>query len=76
MPELLEVAKVAELLKCNKNKVYELIKSGRLQGLKLGRMKVTSIELEDFLKRNTGLDVTDPYNVTPIQQDQVINIEN
>lgn len=63
MNELLEVAEVAKRLKCNKNKVYELIKSGMLQGLKLGRMKVSTIELDNFLVRNTGKDLTDPYDV-------------
>lgn len=63
MNELLEVAEVAKRLKCNRNKVYDLIKSGQLVGLKLGRMKVTTIELDDFLVRNTGKDLTDPFNV-------------
>ncbi|MEB7771454.1 MAG: helix-turn-helix domain-containing protein [Kurthia gibsonii] len=63
MHELLEVSEVAKLLKCNRNKVYDLIKSGQLQGLKLGRMKVTTIELENFLIRNVGKDLSDPYEV-------------
>ncbi|TQR27195.1 DNA-binding protein [Lysinibacillus sphaericus] len=63
MNEFLEVAEVAKRLKCNRNKVYDLIKSGQLVGLKLGRMKVTTIELDDFLVRNTGKDLTDPFNV-------------
>ena len=67
MNELLEVAEVAKRLKCNKNKVYELIKSGQLQGLKLGRMKVSTIELDNFLLRNAGKDLTDPYNVKPLK---------
>lgn len=61
--ELLDVSEVAKRLKCNRNKVYELLKSGQLQGLKLGRMKVSTIELENFLIRNTGKDLTDPFNV-------------
>lgn len=61
--ELLEVSEVAKLLKCNKNKIYELIKSGELKGLKLGRMKVSTIELEDFMIRNAGKDLSDPYNI-------------
>lgn len=63
MNELLEVAEVAKRLKCNKNKVYDLIKSGQLVGLKLGRMKVSTIELDDFFVRNAGKDLTDPFNV-------------
>ena len=66
MNELLEVTEVAKRLKCNKNKVYELIKSGLLQGLKLGRMKVSTMELDNFLVRNVGKDLTDPYNVKEI----------
>lgn len=63
MQELLDVAEVAKRLKCNRNTVYELIKSGKLVGLKLGRMKVTSMELDDFLIRNTGMDLTDLKNI-------------
>ena len=67
MPELLEVAEIAKLLKCNKAFVYKLIKSGHLQGLKLGRMKVSTIELEDFMRRNVGMDLTDLDDVKAIQ---------
>lgn len=68
MNQLLEVTEVAKLLKCNKNKVYDLIKSGALQGLKLGRMKVSTIELNSFLERNTGRDLTDPFNIKSIYE--------
>lgn len=67
MNQLHEVAEVAKLLKCNKNTVYSLIKSGQLQGLKLGRMKVSSFELEAFMKRNIGKDLTDPFNVKNLE---------
>lgn len=66
--ELLEVAEVAKRLKCNRNKVYDLIKSGQLVGLKLGRMKVSNIELDDFLVRNAGKDLTDPFNVKELER--------
>lgn len=66
--QLLEVAEVAKLLKCNKNKVYDLIKSGALQGLKLGRMKISTSELNSFLERNTGRDLTDPFNIKYIYE--------
>lgn len=68
MNELLDVAEVAKRLKCNKNKVYELIKSGMLQSLKLGRMKVSTIELDNFLVRNSGKDLTDPFNVKELER--------
>lgn len=68
MNELLEVTDVAKLLKCNKNKVYDLIKSGALQGLKLGRMKVSTIEINSFLERNAGRDLSDPFNITSLYE--------
>lgn len=67
MAELLEVADVAKLLKCNKNAVYQLIKTGHLVGLKLGRMKVSTMELEDFMRRNAGNDLTDLNNVKKLE---------
>lgn len=76
MSELLEVATVAKILKCNKNKVYELIKSGALQGLKLGRMKVSTIEIENFMVRNVGLDLSDPFQIKSIYTSGVTLDEN
>lgn len=55
---LYTVSEVSELLKINKNAVYELLKKRRLQGLKLGSMKVTKKELLRFLEDNTGNDLT------------------
>ena len=61
------IATVAKRLKCNRNKVYELIKSGALRGLKLGSMKVSTMELEDFMIRNAGKDLTDLENIKPLE---------
>jgi len=69
MNRLYEVAEVAKILKCNRNTVYTLIKSGQLQGLKLGRMKVSTFELDNFMVRNRGLDLTDPYLVKKIAEE-------
>ncbi|MBL4933025.1 helix-turn-helix domain-containing protein [Clostridium paridis] len=55
---LYTVSEVSELLKINKNAVYELLKKRRLQGLKLGSMKVTRSELLRFLEENTGNDLS------------------
>lgn len=63
MNQLHDVSEVAKILKCNKNTVYSLIKSGQLQGLKLGRMKVSTFELDSFMQRNLGKDISDPFNV-------------
>lgn len=66
MDELLDVNEVAKRLKCNRNRVYDLNNSGALQGLKLGRIKISTIELHDFLVRNAGKDLSDPYNIKPL----------
>ena len=59
MEEILyTVSEVSELLKVNRNAVYELIKKKKLQALKLGSMKVTRRELLRFLEDNTGNDLT------------------
>lgn len=63
MNRLLGINDVAELLKVNRNTVYDLIKHGQLRPLKLGRLKITTIELDSFLERNTGKDLTDLTNV-------------
>lgn len=70
MNELLDVSEIARRLKCNRNTVYDLIRSGRLVGLKLGRMKVSTMELEDFMKRYAGKDVSDPYHVMDLQAEK------
>lgn len=61
--ELFTVAEVAERLKINKNLVYELIKTGNLVGLKLGAIKVTSVELERFITEASGKDFSDLTHV-------------
>lgn len=52
------VDEVASILKVNKNTVYDLIRSGNLTALKLGRLKVTKTTLLKFLKDFNGKDLT------------------
>lgn len=63
MNRLHPVSEIAEILGINRNDVYELIKHGHLKALKLGRLKVSTFELEDFMKRNAGKDFSDLANV-------------
>ncbi len=59
MDELLyTVDEVSQILKVNKNYVYELINKKYLIALKLGRYKVTKFELLRFLRDNNGKDLT------------------
>lgn len=64
--EVYTVQEVSKKLKCNKNYVYDLIKHGHITALKLGSFKITSFELEDFLSRNSGKDMTDLNNIVDI----------
>lgn len=64
---LFTVAEVSEILKINKNAVYELINHNLLTGLKLGSMKVTKAELLRFLKTYNGKDLSDLNNVKDLK---------
>ncbi len=65
---LYTISEVAKLLKCNTNYVYELIRAGLLPGLKLGSLKVTHSSLMEFLKKYQNYDLTDPFNIKPLEQ--------
>ncbi|MGL5087209.1 MAG: helix-turn-helix domain-containing protein [Clostridium sp.] len=62
--ELFTIVEIAQKLKTTKAIVYKLIKAGHITALKLGNMKVTSFELERFIKECEGKDFTDIDNVT------------
>lgn len=63
---LLTVKDVAEKLKVNVNYVYDLIKKGHIEALKLGSMKITNVELDRFISSASGNDFTDLNNVIPL----------
>jgi len=65
---LYTVSEVAELIKCNTNYVYDLIRTGLLPALKLGSMKVTRSALLEFLKKYENYDLTDPSNIKPLEK--------
>lgn len=65
-PVVFTVAETAELLKINKNAVYELLKRNILIGLKLGSMKITRTELMRFLEENTGKDLSNLDDIKEI----------
>lgn len=62
--ELFTVKEVSKMLKMNVTDTYKLIKAGHLQVLKLGSLKVTSFELERFIREASGKDFSDLNNVT------------
>ncbi len=65
---LYTVSEVAELIKSNTKFVYDIIRAGLLPALKLGSMKVTRSALLEFLEKYEGCDLTDPFNIKPIDQ--------
>ncbi|AUM64278.1 DNA-binding protein [Brevibacillus laterosporus] len=68
MNRLHPVTEVAEILGVNTNFVYELIRHGHLQALKLGRLKVSTSELHSFMERNAGKDFSDLKNIKDIEK--------
>ena len=52
MPKLYTVAEVAEIMKINKNSVYDLINEGKLPVLKIGSLKIREESLVEFLEKN------------------------
>lgn len=64
---LLTVTETSKLLKVNRNKVYELIRTGHLKALKIGSLKVPSVEVERFIQENTGKDLSDLENVKELE---------
>ncbi|MBE6009742.1 MAG: helix-turn-helix domain-containing protein [Lachnospiraceae bacterium] len=49
-PDVLTVQQTAEVLSISKQKVYELLKDGKLQSVKIGRInRIPKIKLLEFL---------------------------
>ena len=65
---LYTVKEVSQLIKCNPAYVYELIKAGHLQVLKLGSLKVRKVTLLKFLEDSEGYDLTDPKEVRKLEE--------
>ena len=67
---LYTVPEVAKILKTNVDYVYSLQRSGLLKFMKIGRLKCRKSTLEAFLERFDGLDVSDPFNVRKVDEDE------
>ncbi|MFA5528847.1 MAG: helix-turn-helix domain-containing protein [Peptostreptococcales bacterium] len=66
---LYTIPEVATIIKTNNNYVYDLVKAGHLEALKLGRIKIRKSELERFLKQAQGYDYTDPFNIKELKDE-------
>ena len=63
---LFTVPEAAVILKVNQNKVGELINHGLLKALKLGRLKIRYQEIESFIARYEGYDLSDLDVIKPL----------
>ncbi len=59
---LYTVTEAAGLLKVNKNAVYDLVKHGYLKTIKYGVVKIPSKEIDNFIEKWTGFDLSDLDN--------------
>ena len=69
-PVLYTVSEVAELLKVNRNSIYELLKKNVIRGLKLGSLKITKAELIKFLEENNGKDLSNLEDIKDLSFDR------
>ena len=66
---LYTVPEVATILKTNVDYVYKLQKAGLIRFMKIGRWKCRKSNLEEFLERYDGLDISDPFNVKELEME-------
>ncbi|MBN1073237.1 helix-turn-helix domain-containing protein [Clostridium botulinum] len=67
---LYTVSETAELLKINRNSVYDLLKHNVIKGLKLGNLKITRTELLKFLEENNGKDLSNLKEIKELTFDK------
>ena len=54
--DLMTVQEVCGVLMVGKNRIYELLQSGRLDGFRTGRIwKIPKLSLEKFIRSEAGL---------------------
>ncbi len=76
LPTLIYTVKeVSKILHTSPGYIYNLIRAGVLPALKLGSYKVRKEALDAFLEKFEGKDVSDPYEITDLQTDD-LSIEN
>ena len=69
-PVLYTVSETAELLKVNRNSVYDLLRKNVIRGIKIGSLKITRKELLDFLERNNGKDLSNLDEIKELSFDK------
>lgn len=69
-PVLYTVSETAELLKVNRNSVYDLLRKNVIRGIKIGSLKITRTELIEFLEKNNGKDLSDLDDIKDLTFDK------
>lgn len=64
---LYTVSEASKILRVNNNAVYSLIKKGHLSAIKLGLIKIRKKELESFMERIDGMDLSDLDDVKKLE---------
>lgn len=64
------VKEVSTILKSNVSYVHKLRKAGLLPFLKIGSYKVRKSSLDAFLERYEGYDVSNPYEVKKLDNEE------
>lgn len=67
---LYTVSETAELLKVNRNSVYDLLRKNVIRGIKIGSLKITRTELLEFLDKNNGKDLSDLDDIKDLTFDK------
>ena len=70
--ELFTVAEVSKKLKCNRNYVYALVKHGHLKALKLGHLKITNYDFDEFVRNSSGKDFSNLESVMELDVEEIM----
>ena len=63
---LYTIQEVSEILMTTPNRIYELINEGLMVAIKVGNLKVRKKDLEAFLDKYAGMDITDLCDIKPV----------
>ena len=61
------VKEITKLLHTSPNIIYELIDRGNLKAIKLGSLKIRKESLNNFLKENEGMDLSNLDDIVPLR---------
>jgi hypothetical protein len=69
MNELFSITEVSTKLKISRELAYKLVGSGLLRAIKIGTMKVSQKELDHFIDKYYGMDLSDFNDVKQLAPD-------